>query len=758
MAGNAIKRIRFFNRIEEQNLNKVVFVLFLSSVLIRTLVGGYLKAAGTYNDEWVYLQSAYDIAKGYGINSRYGLPYPGERWLYSVLIAPACLTSNIRLRFYIIAFVNSVTMSAAIFPIYKMARLLLKEPMHIVLSMALFVSMPFMNLCSTFMVDVLFFFLATSIFCTQSYLIRWQQLGNMQRALYTLLWICLISLAILTKRAGALFLLQGPVLMLWILCSYMGKGKGREETKESSEKLILFGHHFSCIKVIITVLIVSISLFALSILLKQLIQTNSLIRLGSVLFLSIEVYTKRFLKSIFIKEYRTICLFYFLDIFLGLGLFPILITIFTWKWHNRYERIESILNGAFWGVFILSAVNVSYTTYHWDGYTLQRVFFRYFFFYFIPCILYFLNSLEKLEEKKQCRWFFVLIFVSIVLIIIGTIYFYKGAEINAPTDQALLYWTKFFSGNQRIIAVILLIIYALIGFFLLVRNRTAFLFFYVFVWIIAQGYNNYMSNALFRQGYYVEADDSIHELRDFILKHPNEHFLVVDHMVTSIGGIETLRRGDTYLDTKNVLHTSYEKLYSCFTETPNTIDLLTSGIPSYDAIYPPTTIDYILLTNEWCAEPAEGYELLDIGGGQWYRVYKLKDPTKMPYIPSFYMPPVGTFVFHAQEPLFHSSYENFVSDENPGMLLYGPFGVLNAGSYRLKISYDYAGDSSNGTLGTAYVNGRVQGIADGVPLTADAREVTIAFSLAETCYDFELQLVAEAAGLTPLTVTLERIG
>ena len=757
MTDNTIIKRGSLESVVEWDLKKIAFFLFLSSVIVRTMVGGYLKAAGTYTDEWIYLQSAYDIAKGYGANSRYGLPYLGSRWLYSVLIAPACLLSDIRLRFYAIAFINSVTMSAAILPVYKMARLLLKKQTHIVISMVLFVLMPFMNLCSTFMADVLFFLLATSIICTQMYLIRWRKLTRTQRVLCLIFWPVLVSLAMLTKRAGFIFLIQGPLFLVWIPCSYLRNDNILKESDKASEKKNHLRHYSSGIKKLFTILIVCISIFALAIIWRQLMQTSSLRRLYDLLILSIKNYTEKFLKSVLTKAYRTICLSYFFSIFLGLGFFPILINIFAWKWQDRYERMESILNGTFWGLFILSAVNVSYDTYLLQGYTLQRVFFRYFFFYFMPCMLFFMNSLEKMEENKHYKRYFAPLFACMVLFITGVIFFYKGAEINAPTDQALLYWTKFFVGNYRIIAVILLALYALIGFILLVYSQKAFLLFFLIIWFITQGYNNYMSNALLRQGYTVEADDSIHELRTYILNHPDEHFLVVDHRVGPVGGIETVRRGDTYLDTKNVMHTSFEKLCSCFTYTANSLNLTVSGIPSYDAVYPPTTIDYILLTNEWCAEPAEGYEPLDIGGGQWYRVYKLTDPTKMPYIPSFYLPPVGTFVFHAREPLFHSSYENYLSDENPGMLLYGPFGVLNPGSYRLTISYNYAGDSSDGTLGTAYVNGSVQGMADGVSLSADAREVTIDFSLTEACYDFELQLVAEAAGLTPLTVTLERI-
>ena len=757
MIENTSKKRSSLDGIEERTLKKVVLVLFLSSVLGRTLVGCYLKAAGTYNDEWIYLQSAYEIVKGYGANSRYGLPCPVERWLYSILIAPACLISNMRLRFYAIAFFNSVIMSAAILPIYKMACLLLKKPLHIVISMVLFVTMPFMNLCSTFMADVVFFVLATSIICTQSYLIRWRQLANRQRVLSLVLWPFLVGLAMLTKKAGFLFLLQGPILLMWIFFSYLKKGDRAEET----DRFYLNNNHhkqpFRLSKGLIMILVVCISLFMLSILLNQLFQTESMIRLRDVIIVTTRTYIERFLQYAMTKEYRIIWFYYCFDILLGLGIFPLLLNLSTWRWQNRYERMERILNGTFWVVFILSAADVSYRTYLLQSYTLQRVFFRYFFFYFMPCILFFLNSLEKMEREKPCRKVLIFLFVSMMLIIIGTLFFYKGAEINAPTDQALLYWTKFFAGNYRIIAVVLLALYTLIGFVLLVYNRTAFLLFFVIVWSIAQGYNNYVSDALLRRGYTVRTDDSIHELRECILKHPNEHFLVVDRRVWGIGGCETNRRGDTYLDTKNVLHTCVDRVHCCIADTVNTVDLTTTGIKSYYESYPPTTIDYILLTNEWYAEPAEGYEPLDIGEGQWYRVYKLTDPTKMPYIPSFYRPPVGTFVFHAREPFFHSSYEDFVSDENPGMLLYGPFGVLNPGSYRLTISYDYAGDFSDGTLGTAFVNGSVQGIADGVPLSADVREVTIAFSLTESCYDFELQLVAEAAGLTPLTVTLERI-
>lgn len=752
-----IKKRRSLKRLGEGDLKKVTFFLFLISVVIRTIVGGYLKAAGTYTDEWIYLQSAYDIAKGYGINSRYGLPYLGSRWLYSVLIAPACMFSDIRLRFYAIAFLNSAIMSAAILPIYKMACLQLKKPTHIVISMVLFVLMPFMNLCSTFMADVLFFLLATSIICTQMYLIRWRKLTRTQRILCLILWPVLVSLAMLTKRAGFIFLIQGPVLLIWIPFSYLRNGKILKETDKATKKNTHLRRYFSGGKTFLIILIVCIFIFVMGIFWKQLMQTDSILRLYDILILTIKTYTDKFLKSVLTKAYRTICFSYFFCIFLGLGFFPLLINVFAWKWQDRYERMESILNVTSWGVFILSAVNVSYDTYLLQGYTLQRVFFRYFFFYFMPCMLVFLKSLEKMEENKHYRRFFVLLFMPMVLFLTGVIFFCKGAEINAPTDQALLYWTKFFAGNYRIIAMILLALYLLIGFILFVFSQKAFLLFFIMVWIIAQGYNNYMSDALLRRGYSVETDDSIHELRDFILKHPDKHFLVVDHKVTSIGGIETLRRGDTYLDTENVMHTCFEKLYYCFADTADTVDLTTTGVPSYSAVYPPTTIDYIFLTNEWCAEPAEGYERLDIGGGQWYRVYKLTDPTKMPYIPSFYVPPVGTFIFHAREPVFHSSYKSIVSDENPGMLLYGPFGILDIGDYRLTISYEYAGNSSNSIVGIAYLTGSVQEIANGVPLSADAREVTIDFSLTQACYDFELQLVAEAAGLTPLTVTLERI-
>ena len=364
--------------------------------------------------------------------------------------------------------------------------------------------------------------------------------------------------------------------------------------------------------------------------------------------------------------------------------------------------------------------------------------FRYIFFVFMPMLILFLEAYEKRTAEKagagdgkatgSRRVFLILCIVFSLLIFGAVVLFYHGAELGSVTDHGLLYLAMQFGRPARPVACVVLLVYLVVSLLILIKWPKRYLLFFMIVWVVAQGYNNYASYQIYLRDYATQDDDDIFELRDFVYAHQDQTFLIVD---TVIPADQPLRRSDTYLDTPNILHTSVDGLNILFA-AEDSVDLTRTEIPGrfifthpeQYQLYDATEVDYLLLSNSVLAAPGETYELLDVGEGDWYRLYALEDPATLGYIATFDHPSPGTYTFLPQA--FSTQYgQDYVSGEEPAYLLYGPFGALDPGHYTFTIEYEYTGDALPGErVGSADVVCSELGMAAG-PVPVEVGESSV---------------------------------
>ncbi|MBR1572276.1 MAG: hypothetical protein IJ655_06010 [Lachnospiraceae bacterium] len=129
--------------------NKLI-ILFALSVILRFIICNYFpKTINCYPDELLYLSAAESLWNNHGVMV-YNLATTFKKVGYSFFIAPAFALGNIHVRMSVIGFINSVLMSAGIFPVYGMARRFFKRNSFIWLSILFYMISPSMTYSMTF--------------------------------------------------------------------------------------------------------------------------------------------------------------------------------------------------------------------------------------------------------------------------------------------------------------------------------------------------------------------------------------------------------------------------------------------------------------------------------------------------------------------------------------------------------------------------------------------------------------------------------
>jgi hypothetical protein len=138
-------------RFDEIEINKKkLIVVFVLSVILRFILCNYFpKTINCYPDELLYLSAAESLWNNHGVMV-YNLATTFKKVGYSFFIAPAFALENIHVRMSIIGLINSVLMSAGIFPVYGIARRFFKRNSFIWLSILFYMISPSMTYSMTF--------------------------------------------------------------------------------------------------------------------------------------------------------------------------------------------------------------------------------------------------------------------------------------------------------------------------------------------------------------------------------------------------------------------------------------------------------------------------------------------------------------------------------------------------------------------------------------------------------------------------------
>ena len=116
----------------------IVPLLFVVSVAVRFLMANfYPKTINCYPDELLYLSGGASLWNHHQMLV-FGVPSTFGRIGYALLIAPAFAFADVKVRGMVIALVNAILVSVGIFPVYGIAKRILKENRYIILSLALY--------------------------------------------------------------------------------------------------------------------------------------------------------------------------------------------------------------------------------------------------------------------------------------------------------------------------------------------------------------------------------------------------------------------------------------------------------------------------------------------------------------------------------------------------------------------------------------------------------------------------------------------
>ncbi|MBE5897112.1 MAG: hypothetical protein E7281_05045 [Lachnospiraceae bacterium] len=139
------------SRFDEIEINKKkLIVVFVLSVILRFILCNYFpKTINCYPDELLYLSAAESLWNNHGVMV-YNLATTFKKVGYSFFIAPAFALENIHVRMSVIGLINSVLMSAGIFPVYGIARRFFKRNSFIWLSILFYMISPSMTYSMTF--------------------------------------------------------------------------------------------------------------------------------------------------------------------------------------------------------------------------------------------------------------------------------------------------------------------------------------------------------------------------------------------------------------------------------------------------------------------------------------------------------------------------------------------------------------------------------------------------------------------------------
>ncbi|MBE5910033.1 MAG: hypothetical protein E7276_02610 [Pseudobutyrivibrio sp.] len=592
---------------------KLVFIFMLVSIAFWSSISGYLKIQRYHTDEWVYLQKAYSIKNGFGINSIYGIEGLGaeiERYIYSILIAPACLIKNISLRFRAIALINAISLSSSAIPVYLLSKEMLLGKKKRLLSVIIALTMPYMNYCASFMSEVVFIPIGLWIIYLNYMLIQFKNFTFKKNIQRSVILVFFIVLAWYTKNTGRVF------IYIEILVGILAFIYNR--IREIKEKLFRYMFIMMCIIVIISAIVFVILTY---------IGTNSFIQTTRV-FLLKYLFTTNSMSPL----YADATLYVVISFILAFCIIPIVYCLTSFKSFNLLEKLFLI-----WLIFLTimllqGVIRLSYIRYYnsYNGYNegFSQIWFRYISILYMPILIIFFKAADLRKESSLKETIVLSLFM--VIFWMTVLIFYKGAQAENAATYSMLYWVRYYGNDVdiHIIKILFsLIIACIIGGLIYVfancpyRITKLFLLF----WIPIQIFNNIESHKTIVSENSL-TDTSIVELREYVLNHKNETFLLID-IDNGNNNSQSMWRGDAYLDTKNIIRYYPTKHYSA--DYPCDLNSFYSEYaPDMDI----TKVKYVILCSELTPQDLSVLTEKNIGNGQWYNLYELNIVGHLPVV------------------------------------------------------------------------------------------------------------------------------
>lgn len=599
MNTNNFTNNKFFNRTREIYNNTsdrvLIIIAMIISVIFWSSISGYLKTQRYFADEWIYLQTAYSLKNGHGLTGWYGIEGLGagrSRYVYSLLIAPACFITDIGLRFKAIALINAISLSSAAIPVYLLAREMGVDRNKRLVAVVISLTMPYMNNAACFMSENALIPIGAWLVYFNYMLIRAADYTRKENIRRIILTIFFTILAWYTKRSASMFAYV-EVLTVFLALLYYKK----ERVKKY---FIRYLGIIACLASIFFCVVFSIASY-----------TGKNAALRQLKTFIYDVFAKMSFNDSLYWDALLTCVIGFLMLFC---IIPVIYHLFSIKSFSFGDKLFSFWLFILTCLFMVEVVRLSYGRYPVGFSDIHT---RYIVCVLMPIIVVFFKSLELKTKRSLSE----IILLSVVMLALwgGVMFFYRGVTMEWASSCTDLYWVVC-SGNWHVDKTIVsLIIMCIISVFIyLFANcpRRIFALFLI-LWIPIQLYNNVRCHSAFVSENALEESSSILELRDFVLEHEDDTFLLVDRCNPRYSN-ESFIRGDAYLDTKNIIRFDPTLLLSA--EFPcNLNEFYETYSPDTDL----TQVEYLLLCSDLAISDTTKATNMNVGDGRWYTLYRL---------------------------------------------------------------------------------------------------------------------------------------
>lgn len=431
-----------------KNLNDkmVIIVLFILSVIVRSILSNYCKTIYTYNDDLFYYQMAENFASGRGLFSIYNAPMSFYKCLYSIMISPAFLFYSRNLQRLIVAILNSLYMSSAIFPIYLMAKQVLSEKKNVMILCIMFCIFPDLTLTMTFMSEVVF--LPMALWLIYGYFML-MDLSGMKAYLMSIFLGVLTFVGYMCKELAPVFLIA------YVLCTIVSNIKNKSGVIKND-----------ILKIICAISGFLIGYFIVAIFI---VKGNMSSYTGKTDVLSV-------LDSGHIGYMIYSLAFYIITVAMVYCFFGFFMPLFYYKKFDKKTRRFYSYNII---TFILVIVGIAYSISAREDYgsypTMLR--FRYFTYIWIPFLIVFIKTFEieyKINKKVIASVSLVYIFLMCIMV--------THIKEGSTVDHLML---EFLSEKDLVVAMFkcAMITGIIIGIFLLIKEKKRILNFLVLLGI-----------------------------------------------------------------------------------------------------------------------------------------------------------------------------------------------------------------------------------------------------------------------------------
>lgn len=593
------KRIKNF---EKQNLNRWLIFLFLLSFALRFVFCNYPRIFTIYRDELLYFQLAQNFAEGRGFLI-HNLPTHFQKILYSVFLMPYFFIKNQ----IVLAGIQSFLVTSSIFPIFLIAKNLLKSKKTIIAVLIFSLFLPDLNYAQTFMSETLFLPLSIWVFYGVLKISENEKISK-KTALAAFALGILCYAAYLCKEIAILFL-PSFFLLQWVKKSKLG--------------FLQF-----------VFLLLGFLLFFFAFKFTIFKDFNDFYNQSSIAVLFVP---ERF----YYLFYSALC--YLIQVILGAGFLGAILPILYFKNLNRNAKNLFLFLCI---VIILTAFAVSYSVFIREDFGFfsrdnPRALLRYVLYAWILFFIIVVALFEKGELNKAPKIKILFFIIPLCFILI----FYQGvADFSYIEQNVLNYLLPVFESESTkmqvlVFKLVLLILSGVAIYFIFFKNKTRqVLKIFLIVFCAVQVFNNAWAMLMlpFKHGVSTDEIAQTQKIADFIARNPDKSFLVLGEAPT-----RPLALTGNFLNFPNVatvrIHTmvDLQQFADAAAVADIPIPVLSRSFTQDWSQFPPQSyvlksIDFVLLPNMFPVRLPENWAVPKVSGAI-FTLYQNPNPQILPH-------------------------------------------------------------------------------------------------------------------------------